>query len=96
MFSIYEAKDAEEMLNMFRKTIYARKLKEIDSEIVEKNVYQIRYYSARASLLNAQDAPVALYSFMFLCEMEVNNLTSIIEGIRYKASPAFIEKLLII
>jgi len=96
MFRIYEAKDKEEMLELFSKTIYAKKLKSIDQNLVEKNVFEIRYKSAKSSLQTAKSAPVALYSYVFLCEIEAMNLISIVEGIRYKASPSYIEKLIII
>jgi V/A-type H+-transporting ATPase subunit C len=96
MFTFYEAKNKDEMLDMFKKTIYAKKLDEINPDIMEQNIYKIRYKSARASLRNAQAAPIALYSFIFLCEIEAMNLISIVEGIRYKTPPSLIEKLLII
>ena len=94
--SFYEAKTHEEMLSLFKKTIYANKITNFDSDILENNISLIRYKSASSSLQNAQSAPVALYSFTFLCDIEVMNIVSIIEGIRYQASPNFIEKLLII
>ena len=96
MFKIYEAKDKEQMLELFQKSIYARRLNGIDPEVVENNVYKIRLNYAKSALRSAQSASVALYSFMYLCEVEAINLISIVEGIRYKASPAYIEKLLII
>lgn len=95
MLDFYELKDKEEMLEFFKDTKYARKISEINADIVEKNIYQISYLSARTSLQNAQTAPVALYNFLILCETEAQNLISIIEGNRYKASSGYIEKLLL-
>ena len=95
MFEFYESKDKDEMLEFFKNTKYARKISEINPDLVEKNIYQISYLSARTSLQNAQTAPVALYNFLILCETEAQNLVSIIEGIRYKASSGYIEKLLL-
>ena len=96
MFKFYDAKNKEEMLELFNTTSYSKRIDEIDQDILEKKLYEIRYESAKSSLQNAQSAPVALYSFMFLCQIEAQNIISIIEGIRYKESPSFIEKLLII
>lgn len=96
MNAFYEAKSDEEMIGLFKKTIYANKIENIDPDILENNISFIRYKSASGALQNAQSAPVALYSFSFLCEVEAMNIVSIIEGIRYKASPGFIEKLIII
>lgn len=95
MNAFYEAKDDEEMIALFKKTIYSNKIEQIDPEILENAISFIRYKSASGALQNAQSAPVALYSFTYLCEIEEMNIISIIEGIRYKASPNFIEKLLI-
>ncbi len=96
MFRIYEAKNKDEMLELFEKSIYAKKITTINPEIVEKNISQIRYKSSKGSLQNANFAPVALYSFMNLCDNEAHNLINIIEGIRYNVPPTIIEKLLII
>ena len=96
MFKFYESKDKDQMFELFEKTSYAKKLESINPDILEKNVFQIRYRSAKTSLRTAQTAPVALYTFMYLCEVETVNLISIVEGIRYKAAPAYIEKLLIL
>lgn len=96
MYKFFEAKDSDQMLELFGKTSYARQIDKIDPDIVEKNIYQIRYKYAKNYLTSAQSAPVALYNFMYLCDVEAMNLISIVEGIRYNVSPAYIEKLLII
>ncbi len=96
MYKFYEAKDKEQMLELFKKTMYASKLKTFDESVAEQNVFKIRYMSARRALKTARSAPIALYSFRYLCEVEAMNVISIVEGIRYKASPSYIEKLLII
>lgn len=92
---LFEATNKDEMLELFKKTIYARKINTINLDMVEKSVHLIRYKNAKSSLTNALSAPVALYTLMYLCDCELENLTSIIEGIRYKVSPEYIEKLLI-
>ena len=47
------------------KRLFMQKADEINPDIMEQNIYKIRYKSARASLRNAQAAPIALYSFIF-------------------------------
>lgn len=96
MFRFYEAPDKDKMLELFGKTLYARQIDKINSEIVENSIMLIRYKSAKRALQNAQTAPVAMYTFLFLCEVEMQNLISIIEGKRYNVEQSNIEKLLII
>ncbi len=96
LFSFYEAPDRDSMLELFEKSSYASRIDEIDPDLVEHSIYVIRHRSARGALRKSQSAPVALYSFMYLCEVEAVNLISIVEGIRYKVSSSYIEKLLIL
>ena len=96
MFSFYEAKNREEMLDWFSKTSYAKRLDRIDPDLVEHSFYLIRHKNAKSALKRATSAPVALFSFMYLCEIETMNLINIVEGIRYNVSSAYIERLLII
>lgn len=96
MFKFYDTADKDKMIELFGKTLYARQIGGIDPEIVEHSIMMIRYKSAKRALQNAQEAPVAIYTFFLLCEVEKQNLISIIEGIRYNVDPTNIEKLLII
>lgn len=41
-------------------------------------------------------APVTIYAFMKLCDIEVGNIVHIIEGVRYDVDPAMLEGKLII
>lgn len=96
MFRIYDSETKEKMIHLIDSTRYARQMNIEHSELVEKSVFDIRYKSAKSALRNAHDAPVAFYSFMYLCEVEAINLVSIIEGIRYNSSPSYIQKLLVV
>lgn len=96
MYHIYEAKDKDAMLEMINSSRYAKQINILDSEFAEHNVLMLRYTNAKSALYNAGSAPVAFYSFMYLCEVEAINIISITEGIRYKVSPSYIEKLLIV
>jgi len=47
MFNIYEAKDKDQMFDLFLKTSYARQRENMSPEVLEKNVFQIRYKRAK-------------------------------------------------
>ncbi len=94
--AISGAKDEKEMLSLMEKTKYMRNMDKKDEFFLEQHINEVRYKNLKKTLRNASDAPVAFYSFMKLCEIECNNVITVTEGIRYKASPEFIEQLLII
>lgn len=96
MYRIYEAKDKDTMLKMIDNSRYAKQIDIKASDLLEHCVFELRYANEKRSLRYAKSAPVAFYSFMYLCEVEVINIISITEGIRYKKSPSYIEKLLIV
>lgn len=96
MYHFYEAKDKDTMLNIIDSSRYAKQINILDEEFAEHGFFVIRYKNAKRALRNAGAAPVAFYSFMYLCEVEAINIISITEGIRYNASPSYIEKLLIV
>ena len=47
------------------------------------------------TLTRTTSAPVALYSFMYICDNEVRNIVRVIEGVRYDVDPAVLYELLI-
>lgn len=94
--NIYESKNPEDMLLMINKSVYAKQVEVDDLDNVEKCVYVMRYKNSKRALRDAQDAPTAFYAYLNLCEVEAQNIISITEGIRYKVSPSYIQKLLII
>lgn len=93
---IYEAESSQQMIELFDKTNYTNSLSGIDFNHVETSIDLARYKHAKRELRKSQSVPVVLYAYMFLCDIEAMNLTSIVEGIRYKEPPSNIEKLLII
>ncbi len=95
---IYSAKTEEEFINRFAKTNYGRQIAEFgnDPKELEKNANLLRVKYAKLAMKSSSKAPTSVYSFMYLMEIEKNNLISIIEGVRYGIQPKDIEKLIII
>lgn len=95
IINIFECSTAEDMLNAFLKTSYGRQISKVEPDFIEDSVNRIRYKLKKRALAAASSAPVAVYAFMGVCDMEVENITNIIEGIRYGLDRSFINKILI-
>lgn len=82
---IYSAPNSDEFIKRFSKTYYGKQMIEYNYDInnLEQSVQRLRYRYAKNMLKHSAAAPLSVYSFMFLIEIEVQNLISIIEGIRY-------------
>lgn len=82
---IYSAPNSEEFIKRFSKTYYGRQMVEdgYDINSLEQSAQRLRYKYAKLMLKRSASAPLSVYSFIFLLEIEVQNLISIIEGIRY-------------
>lgn len=95
---IYSAPTADEFLNRFAKTYYGRQMidKGLDVKDLEYSVQKLRYKYTKAALTKSESAPLSVYAFMYLRHIEVVNLITIIEAIRYKIPTAQIQSLLII
>lgn len=93
MERLYEAPDAETMMDLVNHTIYGKNSPDTDNIEVEINSVKIR--RMRHYITDSTNAPVAIYAFIQLCDMEVLNLVHIIEGIRYGVEAAAIESQLI-
>lgn len=82
---IYSARDSEEFIRRFSKTFYGKRMIEsgYDIDDLEQSVRRLRYKYAKSMLKRSASAPLSVYAFIFLLEIEVQNVISIIEGIRY-------------
>lgn len=97
LMDIYSAPTAEEFLSRFSKTYYGRQMAEkgIDLSDLELGIQKLRYTFNKTALRRSESAPLSVYSFMYLRHVEVMNLITIIEAIRYKLPAAQIRSLLI-
>lgn len=97
--TLYEARDTEAFLHALSETVYGKQIPDLtackDAVRFEHELSRLRCIQAHRSLTLAEDAAVSLYSMMYLLENEMNNIISIIEGIRYGKSTSYIESLLV-
>ncbi|MCH5348512.1 MAG: V-type ATPase subunit [Oscillospiraceae bacterium] len=82
---IYSAKDSEEFIRRFSKTYYGNQMIQNGYDInnIEQSAQRLRHKYAKSMLKRSASAPLSVYAFIFLLEIEVQNIISIIEGIRY-------------
>lgn len=94
---IYSAPDKEEFIKRFSKTYYGRQIAESGGDMndLERNANLLRFRYAKLALKSSSTAPVSVYSFMYLMNVELQNLISIIEGVRYGLPAKEIGSLLI-
>jgi len=94
------AENEDEFIKSFMGTYYGKIITEngldTSGSDLETAANRLRYKYAKAALRDSQTASVSVYAFMFLMDIEVHNLTSIIEGVRYGIPSKQIESLIII
>lgn len=97
---LFSSEDADEYIKRFQKTYYGSQMEMFDEplskDLIDKYAHALRAKYAKITLRQTQAAPISVYNIVFLFEIEVENIINIIEGIRYKAPLAYIEKLLIL
>ena len=82
---IYSAPNSEEFIKRFSKTYYGKQMVEhgYDLNDLEQSTQKLRHKYTKMTLKRSTAAPLSVYAFMFLLEIEVQNIIRIIEGIRY-------------
>lgn len=95
---IYSAPDEAEFIRRFSKTYYGRLVEEMGCNMddLERNANLLRLKYAKLALKTSSSAAVSVYSFMYLRGIELRNIISIIEGVRYGVPSKEIEELLVI
>ena len=95
---LYAAPDAAAFIELVKTTRYGRLLSglpDIDSVGFEHAFQSLRCRNARNALHFSGHAAVSIYAVHFLYQTEVQNLITIIEGIRYGKPVSFMQALLI-
>ncbi|MDR0986305.1 MAG: V-type ATPase subunit [Ruminococcus sp.] len=86
---LMNAPDGKEFIARFSHSYYGRVMTARGIEIngdLEIEAQKLRYQYARHALHTSTSPMLSVYAYMFLFETEVNNITTIIEGIRYGLS----------
>lgn len=96
---LIESDNVSSFLSILSKTIYGKQLDNItectDSIQFEKQISKLRFNLAKRALLFSENAAVSLYSAIYIFEVEVDNITRIVEGIRYGKDSSYMESLII-
>lgn len=87
---------ADEMTTEMVKLAYFRTAPKLDWGSIERTMKEQAHSYYITLVRMSVNAPVVMYSLMQLLEQEKQNVTIIIEGIRYGLAPAEIEKMLIL
>ncbi|MGN1303405.1 MAG: V0D/AC39 family V-type ATPase subunit [Oscillospiraceae bacterium] len=98
---LYSSENGDEFIKRFSKTYYGRVIAENgldskDADDLELAANKLRFKYAKAALRDSQAASVSVYAFMYLMGVELHNLISIIEGVRYGVPSKQIESLIIV
>lgn len=97
---LYDAPDADAFRRVLMGTRYGRMLSthgELPQHLQMEHCFQVlRCRTARNALRFSDHAAVSLYAMHYLQSVEAENLTTIIEGIRYQKPIPYLESLLIL
>lgn len=87
--------DPDQILQYLAKSEYQRFTNDKDYVFIEYYAGQIRYDLARKFMYFSTEVPKVYTAFITLAEIEVENITNIIEGIRYQVSEGEMKQMLI-
>lgn len=85
----------EDVLSIVTTTRVGKRIKFTDIEKEEQISFMNRFDMCRKNLYYSQDPSVVLLSYMYVCEAELKNIITVIEGVRYQSDRDVIESLLI-
>lgn len=94
LHEMIETNTSQEVLEAIRKK-YRGYAKDITFTSIEHFIQQISYNMYHTFIEYETEPTLVLMSYLYLSDMEINNIITIIEGVRYKVSPDRIAGLLI-
>ncbi len=92
---LINAPTAEEMLKSLEQTPYAAQLKTIHYEYVEVATQKILFNWSKKYFRFSTDPTVVMFCYIYLAENEIENITHIVEGVRYEVPADRIKTMLI-
>lgn len=90
-----DLKNPDDILKYLSKSEYQKFTNDKDYVYIEYYAGQIRYELAKKFMYFSTDVPKVYTAFITLAEIEIENITNIIEGIRYQVSEGEIKQMLI-
>ena len=85
----------QEFMSRLKSTQIGQRLQEKNYRYLEEGVQQVRFDLEKRSFRFSTNPYIVMFAYIFLAENEVQNITHIIEGIRYSMPPETIKSLLI-
>ncbi|MEG1475216.1 MAG: V-type ATPase subunit [Longicatena sp.] len=95
MEELIAEKSAEGVLKKLQQKRYHIVLDNNEDTYIEHSTEKILYDIAKKNFIYSQDAPLVFTSYLLIVNRELENITNIIEGIRYQVTSEDIEKMLI-
>ncbi len=92
--SLVKAKSEEEINAVLSQTRLGRQSLKIRHSYLDEIPSRINFMLCRHYIDYSIHPPVTLISYILLCQNEINNIITIVEGVRYKLPPQEIKKLL--
>ncbi len=92
---VFAAESAQDFINRLSKTVYGRLIENLDENMesaqFEKEFERLQCSIAKRALKFSENAAVSLFSYMYLAEVELKNIITVIESIRYGRSIPFMK-----
>ncbi|MBQ2672249.1 MAG: V-type ATPase subunit [Clostridia bacterium] len=96
LYGFVDSPNDKQMMADMKKTKMGKKWFSRGLDVIDKVPLNMRYNKCKHSIRFSLSPPVVLMSYIFLKEVEILNITNIIEGIKYRIAPEEIRKMLII
>lgn len=89
-----EANSEKEVFEIMRSTNQGKRLGKVEYNYIDEIQYRMIYDKCRMNIHMSIDPSIVMLSYIFLMQIELSNLISIIEGVRYNLPKSEVEKLL--
>lgn len=93
--AMLEASDSSEVKELMGRTSRGKQAAKLEYNFVDELSLRVRYQKSRRAIRFSTHPSVIMLSYIFLMEIEMENITNIIEGIRYQIPKEETLKLLI-
>lgn len=91
-----DAENPDEFLEVFKNSYYGKAIDGVEFTYFENYAARIKNQFNKKLMRFSTSPPAVLYAYIALNLIEIDNITSIIEGIRYQVPSSQIQKLLVI
>lgn len=89
-YAIFSADNAEDFIAAVSKSVYGSKISYEGQDDFETAINRLRSAQARRALMFSDNPALSIYSFGYLMEVELSNVITVIEGIRYSKKPDYL------